>query len=134
MGDTVAVLRAGRLEQVGTPSDLYERPANVFVARFLGSPPMNLFPASLLGSAGDQTFGLRPERIGLAAAGSGRLEGVVDLVEPVGGEAILHVMSGEVRILVREDVRTAPRAGDPVELTFSDSDVHRFDAQERRIG
>ncbi len=134
MGDTVAVLRAGRIEQVGSPAELYEKPANVFVARFLGSPPMNLFPAAVLGSSSATTLGVRPERLDLGNARSGRLDGVVDLVEPVGGEAIVHVRSGDgLLFLVRRDVRNAPRPGDGVGLDFADSDVHAFDADERRI-
>lgn len=134
MGDTVAVLRAGKLEQVGGPSELYERPANVFVARFLGSPPMNLFPAGVLGSSQAVTIGIRPERIALVEPAAGRLEGVVEVVERVGGEAIVHVMAGSARLLVRADVRTAPKPGDAVGLGFADMDVHAFDADERRVG
>ena len=134
MGDTVAVLRAGRLEQVGGPGDLYERPANVFVARFLGSPPMNLFPADVLGSSRGVTAGVRPERIALVEPTTGRLEGVVDIVEPIGGEAIVHVIAAGSRFLVRSDVRTAPRPGDSVGLGFADTDVHAFDADDRRLG
>ena len=134
MGDTVAVLRAGRLEQVGPPRELYERPATAFVARFLGAPPMNLVPASLLGAERAMTVGVRPERIELGAPDTGRLEGTVEAVEPIGGEAIVHVTSGGHKILVRKDIRTAPAPGDRVGLSFADSDVHRFDEQERRLG
>lgn len=133
MGDMVAVLRAGKIEQVGSPTELYERPANVFVARFLGSPPMNLFPASVLGTATATTLGVRPERITLGEESSGRLQGIVEAVEPVGGEAIVHVVAGGCRLLVRNDIRSAPRPGDRVGLRFVDSEVHRFDAEERRV-
>lgn len=133
MGDTVAVLRAGSLEQVGTPTELYERPANLFVARFLGGPAMNLIPAALLGSSRGATLGVRPERIRLVPAGSGRLEGVVDVVEPIGGEAVVHVRSGETQMLVRSDVRTAPRAGESVGLEFVDQDLHAFDVEGKRL-
>ncbi len=134
MGDTVAVLRAGTVEQVGSPSELYERPANVFVARFLGSPPMNLFPAALMGSTQAATLGVRPERITLVDQGTGRLTGVIDAVEPVGGEALVHVRSADARLVVRTDARSTPRAGDQVGLQFPDSDLHAFDADDRRVG
>ncbi len=134
MGDTVAVLRTGTVEQVGSPSELYERPANVFVARFLGSPPMNLFPAALLSSNRAATLGVRPERITLVRSGSGRLDGVVDGIEPVGGEALVHVRSADARLVVRTDARSVPRGGDRVGLAFSDSDLHAFDADDRRVG
>jgi len=134
MGDTVAVLRAGKVEQVGTPEELYEEPANVFVARFLGSPPMNLFPPGLLGSAASTAAGVRPERISFVEQGSGRFDGTVDLVERVGGEVIVHVRCGDGVLLVRRDVRSAPSPGDAVGLHFADEDLHTFDAEDRRVG
>ena len=134
MGDTVAVLRAGSVEQVGTPAALYDRPANVFVARFLGTPAMNLIPAALVASTRAATLGIRPERIRLVPAGSGRLDGVVDVVEPIGAEAIVHVRSNEAQIVVRSDVRLAPRTGDRVGLDFVDGDVHAFDTDGKRAG
>ena len=134
LGDTVAVLRAGAVEQVGTPSELYERPANVFVARFLGSPPMNLFPAALLSSTQAATLGVRSERITLVGSDSGRLAGVVDAVESIGGEALVHVRSADARLVVRSDARSAPRTGDRVGLGFADADLHAFDADGSRVG
>ena len=134
MGDTVAVLRAGTVEQVGAPSELYERPANVFVARFLGSPPMNLFPSALFGSTRASLVGVRPERITLVGSGTGRLDGVVEGVEPVGGEALIHLRAGDDPAVVRTDARSAPRVGERVGLEFPDSDVHAFDPEGRRLG
>jgi len=132
MGDTVVVLRGGRIEQMGRPRDVYETPANAFVARFLGSPPMNLLPERLLGGDGTAVIGVRPERLALVAASEGRLRGPVVAVEHIGAEAVVHVdVSGE-RALVRCDARRAPESGAEVGLGFSDSDVHRFEGPDGR--
>ncbi|MFP5351678.1 MAG: ABC transporter ATP-binding protein [Actinomycetota bacterium] len=128
MGDVVAVLRDGRVEQIDTPSRVYDSPANTFVARFLGNPPMNVFPAKTLGLALEGGYvGIRPERIGLVEGTSGRLNGAVSVVENIGGDAVVHVAVGDERLLVRCDVRAAPATGTHVGLMFADADLHRFD-------
>ena len=134
MGDTVAVLRAGVLEQVGTPMDLYERPANSFVARFLGSPAMNLAPGPMWGLDEATVAGVRPERLRITGPGNGSVDATVVAVEPIGGEAIVHVAIAAERLLVRQDLRVAPGEGDRVGLSFAASDLHVFDrASGRRI-
>ena len=107
LGDRIAVLSAGRLQQIGAPQDVYDHPANVFVAGFIGSPPMNLLRGSVRGgqvSAGDLEFerdgvadadvivGIRPEglrSVGLDHPGPG-FELHVDVVEPLGDEVMVH--------------------------------------------
>ncbi|MGA9751286.1 MAG: sn-glycerol-3-phosphate ABC transporter ATP-binding protein UgpC [Acidobacteriota bacterium] len=108
LGDRLAVMSAGKLQQVGTPQDVYEKPTNVFVAHFIGSPPMNLLKGTATGGvvrAGDLespvsvavpdgpcVVGIRPESLSLAAnedAGP-RLDFHVDVVEPLGGELLAH--------------------------------------------
>ena len=133
MGDQVAVLRAGRVEQVGSPMELYERPANSFVARFLGSPPMNLAPGGLWGLGDGVVGGVRPERLAVVGSGTGNLDGTVVAVEPIGGEAIVHVAVEGERLLVRRDLRSSPREGEPVGLAFERGDLHAFDADGARI-
>ena len=115
MGDKIGVLRQGRLVQVGTPSDIYERPLNTFVARSVGSPPMNLINGQLAGGMADLggfqlpvaanakgsgavTFGVRPENVVLAAGAPGEArvfdiedQGVVKILVMDMGEARLHV-------------------------------------------
>ncbi len=128
MGDSVAVLRAGRVEQVGPPMELYERPSTAFVAGFLGSPPMNLFPSRLLGRDGDQLCGVRPERVDLVATDDARLHGEIAAVEPIGGEVIVHVRVGDCTLLVRRDLRGVGHLDGTVGLGFGDDDLHRFSA------
>jgi multiple sugar transport system ATP-binding protein len=112
LGDRIAVMSSGKLQQVGVPQDVYDRPANLFVAGFIGSPAMNLLRGSVLGgriTAGDLTFelagipdgdvvlGLRPEQLRPLADGLPRIDFQVDVVEPLGDEVIVHgTVSGQV--------------------------------------
>lgn len=129
MGDRVAVLRDGRVEQVGRPQDVYRQPATAFVARFLGTPPMNLFPAEVVGEHGGWR-GLRPERITIKEPPEGRLVGRVVVVEPLGSEGVVHVDIGQARVLVREIWESVPAPGDEVALSFDDADLHRFESRD----
>jgi ABC-type sugar transport system ATPase subunit len=130
MGDIVVVLRAGRIEQMGPPREVYETPANAFVARFLGSPPMNLLPGALVGGVDGQLVGIRPERLALVTPEEGRLQGVVAAVEHTGAEAVVHVDVAGERTLVRCDARHAPVTGAGVGLGFSDGDIHHFEGPD----
>lgn len=125
MGDRVAVLRAGRLEQVSPPDEVYDRPANVFVARFIGSPPMNVFPGSLMGASDGRQLGIRPERLRIDSS-NGRLRGRVTHLENVGHESIVHVAVGDSVLLARTARAGAPRANTDVALHFDDGDVYVF--------
>ncbi len=131
LADRIVVLRAGKVEQVASPEDLFERPANAFVARFASPLPMNLIPVAVLGREGTGVVGVRPEQLRLAAVGAGRLDGRVSLVEPAGDQAIAHVeVTGAPadvdRVLVRTAWADRPREGDDVSLTWHGSDEHSF--------
>ncbi|HEY8437121.1 MAG TPA: ABC transporter ATP-binding protein [Candidatus Limnocylindrales bacterium] len=143
----IAVLSAGELQQIGTPDDVYDRPANIFVAEFIGSPPMNLMtatrkdgtvvtaggwqisvPAGVPESDADVTVGLRPEGIDIVADGaedSQRAEVVA--VEPFGSEVIVDVTLGEQSMKIRTapDVRPAP--GSKIALRADPAAVRLFD-------
>jgi ABC-type sugar transport system ATPase subunit len=96
MGDRVAVLRKGRLEQVARPMDLYDRPETAFVAAFIGSPPMNLLPAHLYpDGARGPVVGIRPEHVRITPEGRPPLRGYVRSIEPIGDAIIVHVDLGE---------------------------------------
>ncbi|HEY7876542.1 MAG TPA: ABC transporter ATP-binding protein, partial [Actinomycetota bacterium] len=128
MGDRVAVLRDGLLEQVDTPLNVYDKPATGFVARFIGAPPMNLFPADLLGPAGRGTVrGVRPERIRLVDEERARIVGRVSAIESTGPETIAHVDVGDQRLLVRTPRALEPRVDSDVGLAFAEGDVHEFE-------
>ena len=90
MGDRIVVMNAGEVQQVDAPMNVYEKPANPFVASFIGTPPMNLFPAGTIDK--DRITGLRPEHIAVEPEESGKgIEAVVDIVEPLGSETLVHV-------------------------------------------
>ncbi len=133
MGDQIALLRDGRLEQVGDAMEVYERPTNAFVARFLGTPPMNLIPSRLLGSGNGTLIGVRPERMQLVEPVDGRVSGEVVAVEPVGADVIVHVRLEAETVLVRADTRDAPRLAETVGVAFADGDVHRFSEDGSRL-
>ncbi len=114
--------------------EVYERPRSVFVARFLGTPPMNLIPSRLLGSGNGTLLGVRPERMELVEVGRGRLGGEVTAVEPIGGDVIVHVRLEEDTVLVRADTRAAPRVAETVGVAFVDGDIHEFSEDGTRLG
>ena len=154
MGDRVAVLKDGELQQVDSPSELYNNPVNSFVAGFIGSPAMNLMelPADAsevpglgverpAGVAGTLLVGVRPEHLLAAAtdvnAGSG-LHGEVTLVEELGADANIYAQTavGQVTARTHDDPDSLPGIGGGVEFTLSPSArVHFFDQESgQRVG
>ncbi|SCG55225.1 carbohydrate ABC transporter ATP-binding protein, CUT1 family [Micromonospora echinaurantiaca] len=132
LGDRVAVLDRGRVRQVGPPQQVYDEPADTFVAAFLGSPPMNLVPGGgLLGGAAGLTLGVRPENLALDP--DGPIEATVDAVEALGSEAVLLTRCADgTRLTVRTGPRSGVRAGDRVRLRPDPDRIHRFDADTGR--
>ena len=125
MGSRVAVLNGGRLEQVGTPQDVYDYPASAFVAQFIGTPPMNLLQPGQLGSAEVQV-GIRPEHLVLAA--DGVLGGTVRQIEHLGHEVLLLTESPAGRLTARVAPHAdLPVVGDAVRFAVADRHLHRFD-------
>jgi inositol-phosphate transport system ATP-binding protein len=148
MADRVVCMRAGRIEQIGTPDDLYKRPASLFVAGFIGAPPINLMPGRLesdalsigetalpcrgTNGASEVTFGIRPEALRMAAAG---IEGRISEIEPMGRETLYFVDSalGPVRVLEAGN-EVHHTIGEAVRLSFHEADTILFNQQsERRI-
>ncbi|MCI2959590.1 sn-glycerol-3-phosphate ABC transporter ATP-binding protein UgpC [Agromyces atrinae] len=159
MGDRIAVLKDGLLQQVGTPRDLYEKPENVFVAGFIGSPAMNLFHADIVDggilfgtslvpvereilaqtSSKVATIGVRPEDITVSQTPGQGLEVDVDLVEELGADGYLYghstVEGKRTDIVARVDGRLHPNAGEKVYLTATPHHVHLFDIESgARLG
>ena len=93
MGERIVVMDGGRIQQAAAPLEVYERPANEFVARFIGTPPMNLFPPGTMHPA--KTVGLRPEALSLEEGSSRGLRCTVDFSELLGPETLVHVLVGE---------------------------------------
>jgi len=131
LADKIVVLRDGRVEQVGSPMELYNNPANKFVAGFLGSPAMNFLPASVLGEDGSHTIGIRPED--LKAGDVGPLKATVRHVEELGGDTnVVAEMDGHT-ITVRMFGQFPVKQGQALSLTAPEDRRYRFDASGGRI-
>ncbi|MFP9135820.1 ABC transporter ATP-binding protein [Devosia sp. XGJD_8] len=133
LADRIVVLNAGRVEQVGKPLDLYERPASLFVAGFIGSPKMNLLAGEHAARFGATTIGVRPEHLTVSASGEG-WAGRVLRTEHLGSESYVYVDIGaDEPMIVRTPGTSAFVHGDAVVLQASDADVLRFDAKGARM-
>ncbi len=134
LADKIVVMNAGRLEQVGRPLDLYRKPANRFVARFIGSPRMNLLQGGLLGDRAAEV-GLRPEDLKLVDTRDAKLSGDVRLVEHLGSDLFAHVIveGAPETVIVRLDGRNDVSIGTRVGLTIDANDIHRFSADGLRV-
>ena len=128
MADRIVVLDKGNICQVGSPLELYNKPDNLFVAGFIGSPKMNFFTGKLAAGLGAKTIGVRPEHIILS--GSAPHQGSVELSEHLGSDTYFHVDAGELgRILVRAGGETPIKTGDTIRFGFDDKRIHRFNAE-----
>ena len=142
LADRVVVLRDGIVEQVGTPLELYDHPANQFVAQFIGTPKMNLIAADklkTLAAAGVKlpvggSVGLRPEYVLLVAPTVGDFKAKVELVEALGAETLVYVTTewGD-QIVSRHTERTTLVAGDSVGVKVDMATAHVFDAKGRIV-
>ncbi len=138
LADRIVVLQAGQIEQVGAPRELYERPANLFVAQFIGSPKMNVMEMGVEGLRlegapdGAAHLGIRPEAITIGEKGTGQLDGVIDLAEYLGADTFLIVDCGAAgKLTVRTDGETHLKVGAEVGLGFVAEKRHYF-AQDGR--
>jgi multiple sugar transport system ATP-binding protein len=132
MADRIAVLRAGRIEQLGTPLELYEQPANVFVAGFIGTPPMNLVPGRIFGVEAEVVYGFRPEACTLSANGGGARARIV-AVEHLGAAVQVHAeLAGTMVCAVTSERRTPWQPGAEVYLKPDAGSVRLFDPASGR--
>jgi multiple sugar transport system ATP-binding protein len=155
LGDRIAVMRDGVVQQFGTPDDIYTRPATRFVAEFIGSPAMNMLEAEATGdglsvkgtaialsaeqqdaltrrAAAGVVIGLRPERLQLGETG---LPGRLKLLEPTGPDTYAFVDTAIGSLVLRTGGRVTQRVGDSVRVAWDARDLHVFDAaSEVRIG
>ncbi len=157
LADRIVVLKDGLLQQMGTPLEIYDAPANRFVAGFFGTPTMNFLSAHLAREAGrttvrgrgfeldvdtdeldgrtafaasDVTIGIRPESVGLSQRPSTvPLPARVGMREMLGAEVVLHLDSDAGELTVRTDARAAPRPGDALTVWLDPGAVHLFDAR-----
>ncbi|WIJ26940.1 ABC transporter ATP-binding protein [Devosia sp. RR2S18] len=144
MADRIVVMHAGKVEQIGTPLDLYDRPANLFVAGFIGSPAMNILAGTVEGGAfkvggatlplpgninstGPANYGIRPEHILLVPEG---LPATVRLVEPMGSETQVTMTLGEHTMIGVFRERLTARPGETINIMPELSTIHLFDAAD----
>jgi multiple sugar transport system ATP-binding protein len=155
LGDRICVMQDGRVAQIGRPLDVYRQPANVFVARFLGSPPMNVVPArlaaengapgasfgggwapldgygpALLKAGAPALLGVRPEDIGVVEPAAGAPQAIVQAMELLGAETIVAATlegGGDIQIRAARDLRVAP--GERIGLHADRRDLHLFDPE-----
>ena len=154
MGSRIAVMNEGKIQQLGAPQDIYDRPDNLFVAGFVGTPPMNFFeatladgrvqgdgfsfpiPPSLRRRDGRVVVGIRPEDLMAsreeAHAETAALPVAVEIVEPLGDAVLVHGSVGDTTVIGKLEPRRAPRAGDRVDLWVELEKVHLFDAATGR--
>ncbi|WP_300035282.1 ABC transporter ATP-binding protein [uncultured Roseobacter sp.] len=135
MADKIVVLRAGHIEQVGSPLELYKAPRNLFVAGFIGSPKMNFVEGAEAAKYDAHTVGVRPEHIAISGT-EGAWKGRVGVSEHLGSDTFFHVHDTGLAetLTVRADGEVSFKHGDTVYLTPREDVVHRFDAQGLRIG
>ncbi len=134
MADKIVVLRAGHIEQVGSPLELYRAPRNLFVAGFIGSPKMNFIGGDEAAKHSAKTIGIRPEHITVSESG-GLWEGTVGVSEHLGSDTFFHITGTGLAetLTVRADGEVGFRYGDRIHLTPRDDVIHRFDAEGLRL-
>jgi multiple sugar transport system ATP-binding protein len=128
MADKIVVLNAGRIEQVGSPLELYRSPANLFVAGFIGSPKMNMIEGAEAERRGAKTIGVRPEHLRISRE-AGDWAGIVGVAEHLGSDTFLHVHAeGVGNLTARAEGEFGLHHGEPAYLTPDPARIHRFDA------
>jgi multiple sugar transport system ATP-binding protein len=133
LADRIVVLRAGLVEQAGPPMELYNNPANTFVAGFIGSPQMNFLKAPALGQGGE-TIGIRPEHLTIVPPGQGPVTGTVSHVEKLGGETLVYLRADPHGLLTIRRFGEHDHAVDaPLTVTFDPARAFRFDADGLRL-
>jgi multiple sugar transport system ATP-binding protein len=129
LGDRIAVLDKGRLQQVGEPNEVYGRPRNLFVAGFVGSPAMNMLPGPALGHPAGLVAGVRPESLkpDVEVPGGLPLELVAQVVEPLGSDVFVHGTADGVTCVARLPGSALVAPGERLQLAVPPADVHLFD-------
>jgi multiple sugar transport system ATP-binding protein len=150
MADRIVVMHDGRVEQIGTPLELYDRPSNLFVAQFIGSPAMNVVDGTvrrgngrpfvevaggvrwpLFGNVGTEgqavTYGVRPEHLTISAASETTVPAEIIVVEPTGAETELLIQAGDAQVILRTHGRPAVNPEDKIALGVDPAHVHLFD-------
>ena len=141
LADRIVVLRDGHIEQVGTPIELYERPDNMFVAQFIGSPKMNFFSADditkhaakmLINEA--DILGIRPEHMVTTTKAKAKISGIVRHIEHLGEYALAYLtVADTIEMTAKLEDNQSCNAGDEIHLNFDETRIHLFDSQGQSI-
>jgi ABC-type sugar transport system ATPase subunit len=138
LGSRIAVLDKGRLQQFSTPDEVYRHPRNLFVARFVGSPAMNIVPGETVGLAEDVVAGVRPEALRPAGDVDGGIPIalVAEVVEPLGSDVYVHGHHADQAMVARLPGSAKVAPGERLDLAIDRGDLHLFDAEsgERKVG
>jgi multiple sugar transport system ATP-binding protein len=132
LADRIVVLQAGKIEQVGSPMELYERPGNLFVAGFIGSPKMNFITGAPADKLKAKTLGVRPEHFAVSGA-KGDIAGTLDYTEILGSDSFLYVSTPNGNLTVREEGKTAFKTGEKIYVTPQARNTHRFGEDGNRL-
>ena len=146
LGDSIAVLKKGEVQQTGTPYEVYNEPENLFVAKFIGSPPMNILDMEMVSGIEEKInrlagkrdkeliAGLRPEDIKIVPENEGILKGKLRMIGPVGSDSLLYLTVGGKDLIAKVSERPAFKEGDRIGVDFDDSKLLFFDKEkEKRI-
>jgi multiple sugar transport system ATP-binding protein len=144
LADRIAIMNKGKIQQLGTPDEVYNNPANIFVAGFIGSPPTNLIKGDLengtfigastrvegvgKGNRKGVILGIRPEDIAVAAAGQGQLNSSLYSLEPTGDQTLVSAMAGEQMVVAKGQRSFRQALETPISLGFDTSRCYLFDA------
>ncbi|MBJ6134733.1 ABC transporter ATP-binding protein [Ochrobactrum sp. Q0168] len=133
LADRIVVLNAGRIEQIGSPMELYNKPDNLFVAGFIGSPQMNFIDAGRIGETGAKTIGIRPEHLGVSRE-SGKWKGKVIHAEHLGADTILYVETEAAGLITVRLFGEHHYTEDDIIFVSPEADkTHRFDDDGKAI-
>ncbi len=154
LADRIVVMRDGHIEQIGTPTEVYRSPASMFVARFIGSPSMNMIPGharsggidldglgakpalgDLEGASGKIFLGVRPDDLRVASSdpdGAFVVEARVEVIEPLGPDTLVYAQAGGRELVAKADSRANVSRGDAVRLVADADALHVFDAETER--
>jgi multiple sugar transport system ATP-binding protein len=132
LADKIVVLNKGRVEQVGKPLDLYNKPASMFVAGFIGSPQMNFLGGDIAARHNVATIGLRPEHLRVTEGGP--IQGTLKHSEQLGNETFAYVSAGAFGdITARMDGTLGLAPGQPIALGFAPEHLYKFNAEGKRV-
>ncbi|HKB87440.1 MAG TPA: ABC transporter ATP-binding protein [Ignavibacteriaceae bacterium] len=146
LGDQIAVLREGEVQQTGTPYEIYNEPENLFVARFIGTPPMNILDMDTINKSRRKIerieknknlnliAGLRPEDVNVVPEDEGLLKGNLKMIGPIGSESLLYLSVNGKEIMAKIHERTSFNEGDSIGISFDENKLLLFDKEkEKRI-